>query len=76
MNNLNPLEKCIEQLLKNQLDEFLGRKGVLPEYHHESRKRHSTLTAPQTIQQNLLTNQDGKRHSAVVLTYLGLAPNM
>ena len=36
INNLNPIEKCVEDLLKKQLDSFFKDNHVIPEYHHGS----------------------------------------
>ena len=60
LHNLNPIEKCLEQLVKNQMDKFLKDNNVLPEYHHGARKGHSTITATQAAQHKLNENKDKK----------------
>ena len=73
VNNLNPIEICVEQLLRDQLDSFLKDNNIIPEYHHGARKGHSTVTASQTIQHRLNQNKDNKLNSAILLTDLGSA---
>ena len=59
--------------MKAQLDKFFKDRKIIPEYHHDSRKGHSTLTATQTIQHILATNQDKNLNSSVLLTDLSSA---
>ena len=73
VNNLNLLEKVLEQLLKAQIDKFVKDHSIIPDYHHSSRWGHFTITATQSIQQFLTTSKDKQLNSAVILTDLGSA---
>ena len=73
INNVNPIAKCIEGLLKEQFDEFFDTNKVFPPTHHGSRKSHSTTTASMVIQHALNSNQDKQKFSAVLLTDLSSA---
>merc|ERR1711954_593636 len=67
VSNLNPVEKCLEQLLKNRINKFLKVNKVTPGYHHGAHKGHSTVTAAQIIQHSLQTN---KIHNHLLLPIL------
>ena len=73
VNNMNPIEKILEQLMKDQLDKFFKDKEIIPPYHHGSRRGHSTITATQVIQNTLSNNQDRNLFSSVLMTDLGSA---
>ena len=38
VNNVNPLAKCLDGLMKKQMDKFFEQNKVMPYYHHGSRK--------------------------------------
>ena len=73
VNNLNLIEKVLEQLVKEQLDVFLKNNQIIPEHHHGYWKGHFRVTAAQVVQHELHYNQDNKKHSAILLTDLGSA---
>ena len=73
VNNLNPIEKCIKHLLKEQMDKFLKDENILLQYHHCTHKVHSTVTATQAIQHKLNENKDNKLNIAILLTDLSSA---
>merc|ERR1712081_149497 len=75
MNNINPIGKLIEGLLKEQFDEFFDEHDIFPLTHHGSRKGHSTTTAAMVLQHALNENQDNQKHSAIILTDLSSAFN-
>merc|ERR1711954_89226 len=67
INNLNPLEKIIEEAIKNQIDEYLDDKKVIPKEMHGVRKNHNTLTAKMSVDENI-NNTKNKNKNVVVLT--------
>ena len=73
INNVNPIGKLIEGLLKEQFDEFFDEHDIFPPTHHGSRKGHSTTTAAMVLQHALNENQDNQKHSAIILTDLSSA---
>ena len=73
VNNLNPLAKITEELLKKQFDNFFETHKVIPMYHHGSRKSHSTNTANLAIQHTINSNQDKNKYTAIMVTDLSSA---
>merc|ERR1711954_343040 len=51
----------------------MTKHDILPQYHHGSRRGHSTLTATQSIQQCISSNKDNIMNTAVIMTDLGSA---
>ena len=70
VNNLNPLAKCLVEMLKKQFDEFFDSHNVIPNYHHGSQKGNNTTTAAMALQNLLHDNQDKSMYSAVMLSDL------
>merc|ERR1711954_535447 len=46
---LNPVEKLIEEEMKNQLNTYFEEQGLIPPQHHGGRSGHSTSTAKAVI---------------------------
>ena len=55
VNNLNPVEKIIEEAIKIQVEEYLDRMKVIPNELHGARKAHNTLTAKLRVDENINT---------------------
>merc|ERR1711954_500584 len=72
INNVNPIGKLIEGLLKEKFNEFFDEHDVFPPTHHGSQKGHST-TAAMVLQHALNEYQDNQKHSAIILTDLSSA---
>ena len=66
INNLNPLEKVVEGVIKGQMESFLKDKNVVPKEHHRARKAHNTLTAKLNIDENINMMRN-KQKNVVVL---------
>ena len=65
INNLNPLEKIIEECIKSQMEKFVKDKNVIPPEHHGARKSHNTLTAKLNIDENV--NEMREKNKNVVI---------
>ena len=73
INNLNIIEKVVEALMKEQIDEFIEEEKIIPEQHHGGRPNHSTSTAKMMIDENLSKAKSKKKSSAILMTDLSVA---
>ena len=60
LNNLNIVEKIIEEHLKIQLTHYLNINNIIIPNHHGSKRKHSTTTAITQIYTTLHQNWEKK----------------
>ena len=73
ISNLNIIEKVIEQILKDQLDDFLMKTKVITPNHHGGRKIHSTATAKASLDYNISVLREKQYATGVLTTDLSVA---
>ena len=73
VSNLSVIDKVLESLLKNQLEEFMEKEGLIPDEHHGSRKDHSTMTCKMSLDNGVAETTDTKKHALVLSTDLTAA---
>ena len=45
INNMHPVDKILESIIKDQLEEFINLQNLIPEKMHGCRKHHNVITA-------------------------------
>ena len=70
INNLNPMDKVIEELIRTRIEDHLLKKKVIPNNHHGSCGGHSTLTPVQEIENRLKKNKANGETSVILATDL------
>ena len=73
ISNLNSVEKVIEELLKEDLEEFLENNKIIPENNHGARKGHSTVTAKAVLDKEINDLRDKNKSVAITTTDLTAA---
>ena len=73
ISNLNTIEKVIEQLMREDIDEFLVENNIVPEHHHGARANHSTVTAKLVISEEVKEMKDKQKSIAITATDLSAA---
>merc|ERR1711954_278490 len=73
ISNLNSVEKVIEELLKEDLEEFLENNKIIPENNHGARKGHSTVTAKAVLDKEINDLRDKSKSAAITTTDLTAA---
>ena len=70
---LPTVEKVIEEILKNQLTEFIESNNIIPPEHHGGRSNHSTVTANTIIDYNSGKTTEEHKTPCIVTTDLSAA---
>ena len=68
ISNLNTIKKVIEQLMREDIDEFLAEHKIIPEHHHGARANHSTVTAKMVIGEEVNNMRDNQKSIAITAT--------
>ena len=76
INNLNPIDKIIEEAIRSRIDTHLVEKGIIPNNSHGCRGGHSMVTAIQQIEKTIKINKSKGRYSAIHTTDLTSAFNL
>ena len=70
INNLCPLSKVCEEVIRRRIETHLISKKVFPSNNHGARAGHSTITAIQDIELAIKCNKSNNRTSAIIATDL------
>ena len=70
LNNLNALDKLIQQYIKEEFQNYLDINNIIVEQHHGSRKHFSTMTALAEIINKLKNNYSNNLHTASICNNL------
>ena len=70
---LNPLEKLVEEVLREQLVEYFESNHIIPDQHQGGRNRHSTLTAKMAIDKAVADKAETWDKSIIIATNLSQA---
>ena len=70
---LNPIEKLLEEELKEQISSYFEENNIIPEQHHGRRAGHSTSTAKAIIDKLTADNIEDCEESIVMATDLSQA---
>merc|ERR1711954_24930 len=73
INNLNPISKIIEEMIRVRIDEHLVTQKILPDNSHGCRSGYSTLTAMMNIEKHVKTNKSKGETSVLQATDLTAA---
>ena len=73
ISNLNSVEKVIEELLKDDMEEFLEHNNIIPDNHHGGRRYHSTVTAKTVLDKEINKLRDSNKSIAITTTDLTAA---
>merc|ERR1711954_545075 len=73
INNMNVIEKVIEQVLKKQLTKFIEDNNILDKYMHGSRPKHSIITAKMEFDEEINLHKDKGNKVAILSTDLSSA---
>merc|ERR1711954_533440 len=75
INNMNVIEKIIEQVLKKQLTKYIEDNNILDKYMHGSRPKHSIITAKMELDKEINLHKDKGNKVAILSTDLSSAYN-
>ena len=70
---LPTVDKIIETILRNQLEDHFESNNLIPKEHHGGRKSHSTLTAMASIDMNHKAMKEKKNTVGIMTTDLSSA---
>ena len=73
VNNLNPLEKMREELIKSHMEDYMNQMNIIPKEHHRARHGHNTLTAKLSIDENINSIRSQQKNVVYLLTDLTAA---
>ena len=73
INNMNVIEKVIEQVLKKQITKFIEENKILDKYMHGSRPKHSIITAKMELDEEINLHKDRGNKVAILSTDLSSA---
>ena len=73
INNMNVIEKIIEQVLKKQMTKFIDENKILDKYMHCSRPKHSIITAKMEVDEEINLHKDKGNKVAILSTDLSSA---
>merc|ERR1711954_299442 len=66
INNMNVIEKVIEQVLKKQITKFIEENNILDKYMHGSRPKHSIITAKMELDEEINLHKDRGNKVAIL----------
>ena len=73
INNLNPMEKIVEEAIRVRINRHLEKNNIIPRNHHGSREGHSTQTATMGVENILKKNKANNKITAILATDLSSA---
>ena len=73
---MHTVDKILESIIKDQLEEFINLHDLIPEKMHGCRKHHNVITAKLDIDEEINLHKDNGRKVAILSTDLSSAYDM